>query len=418
MSTIENYPSIRPSMLLDFANSGRVHPLIQCVRASTATCYGPDGRLRVVGNNMPRITWNPATRRCEGLLVEESRTNISTVSDNLLAPEWNGLLGVAATVSPLVPAPDGSSSAVLVTQTKASTSHRLRRVAGVTFAADTTYCLSVYLKSAGRRFVGVWCFSARFTENKCAVFDLQLGVVKDVIGTGTKAAIVPCGDGWYRCTVRTPAVTIAGVSGFDPCVLYSDDGTNQVYNADNETDGVYVWGVQLEAGSFETSHISAGATAVTRAADLVSLNTALSLRRGAVIAEIIAPDIDAYWPHVFGLWGDNVVNNSHRMMFNAVGSASLRVRFYTEANAITLSTAVPGSLTKMGMSYTPGSTLAACNGTVGTSAISFSAPDAKGVLGIGCQYAGAAAFLNSTIQRIALFERDLSAAQLQRLTLL
>ncbi|WP_302553738.1 phage head spike fiber domain-containing protein [Comamonas kerstersii] len=76
MTAIANLPDLRPSLLLDFANSGRVDPRIQCTRASSATCFGPDGKLRTVAANVPRIDYDPVTGKCLGLLVEEARTNL------------------------------------------------------------------------------------------------------------------------------------------------------------------------------------------------------------------------------------------------------------------------------------------------------------------------------------------------------
>lgn len=61
MTAIADLPEIRPSLLLDFANSGRVDPRIECTRASAATCFGPDGKLRVVPANTPRIDYDPVT---------------------------------------------------------------------------------------------------------------------------------------------------------------------------------------------------------------------------------------------------------------------------------------------------------------------------------------------------------------------
>lgn len=80
MTAIANLPDLRPSLLLDFANSGRVDPRIQCTRASAATCWGSDGKLRAVAANVPRIDYDPVTGKCLGLLVEEQRTNLWTHS--------------------------------------------------------------------------------------------------------------------------------------------------------------------------------------------------------------------------------------------------------------------------------------------------------------------------------------------------
>ncbi|WP_455553989.1 hypothetical protein [Comamonas kerstersii] len=76
MSTIANFPDIRPSLVLDFSSSGCVDPRIQCVRASAATCYGPDGKRRTVAAGVPRIDLDPMTGKSLGLLTEETRTNL------------------------------------------------------------------------------------------------------------------------------------------------------------------------------------------------------------------------------------------------------------------------------------------------------------------------------------------------------
>lgn len=83
MSVIADLPDIRPSLLLDFANSGRVHPLIQSTRASTATCYGPDGKLRTLAANVPCIDYDQATGRSLGLFVGRGFSNIIRASERM-----------------------------------------------------------------------------------------------------------------------------------------------------------------------------------------------------------------------------------------------------------------------------------------------------------------------------------------------
>lgn len=83
MSVITDLPNIRPSLLLDFANSRRVHPLIQCIRASSAACYGPDGKLRTLAANVPCIDYDPATGRSLGLFVGRGFSNILAASERL-----------------------------------------------------------------------------------------------------------------------------------------------------------------------------------------------------------------------------------------------------------------------------------------------------------------------------------------------
>lgn len=76
MATLPNFPAIRPSLLLDFANSGRVDPRLNFTRATTAMRWGPGGALEVVPAGVPRIDYDPLTGQCLGLLLEEQRANL------------------------------------------------------------------------------------------------------------------------------------------------------------------------------------------------------------------------------------------------------------------------------------------------------------------------------------------------------
>lgn len=79
MTVIANLPEIRSSLLLDFA-SGKVDPRIQILRAGVATCRGVNGLTRVVGENVPRIDFDPASGVCRGLLGEASAINLLTTA--------------------------------------------------------------------------------------------------------------------------------------------------------------------------------------------------------------------------------------------------------------------------------------------------------------------------------------------------
>lgn len=72
---IDNHPTVLPSLTLDFINSGVINPAITFTRNTTATRYNSKGVLESVGNNIPRLDYNPATLALNGLLVEESRIN-------------------------------------------------------------------------------------------------------------------------------------------------------------------------------------------------------------------------------------------------------------------------------------------------------------------------------------------------------
>jgi hypothetical protein len=68
--------TIRPALLLPFAQSGVVDPRITFTRASTATYFNSQGVLSTAANNTPRIDFDPTTGKCLGLLIEQQSANI------------------------------------------------------------------------------------------------------------------------------------------------------------------------------------------------------------------------------------------------------------------------------------------------------------------------------------------------------
>lgn len=97
-----NLPSLRPSLLLDFANSRSVDPRITFTRASTATRTNSKGLIESVASNAPRIDFDPVTGECKGLLIEEQRTNLllnSLIDGTNLGTQTVNVTAVAHTLS-------------------------------------------------------------------------------------------------------------------------------------------------------------------------------------------------------------------------------------------------------------------------------------------------------------------------------
>jgi hypothetical protein len=74
--TASNRNSIRPSLLLAFARSQTVDPRVVLTRASSATYINSIGNLVTAGSNVPRIDYNFSTGVSNGLLIEQSSTNL------------------------------------------------------------------------------------------------------------------------------------------------------------------------------------------------------------------------------------------------------------------------------------------------------------------------------------------------------
>lgn len=258
MTAIADLPDIRPSLLLDFANSGRVDPRIECTRASSATCFGPDGKLRTVAANVPRIDYDPATGKCLGLLVEEARTNLLTHSATFSSSTWIKRRSIISAAT--VIAPDGISFAEKLSEDTQNGAHYIYKNAS--FTVGSIYTLSIFAKKSERSVINI---SSGGTSGTNTLFDISAGTVLSA-GNNASANIRKCGEDWFLCSISFSATN----AGSQTCVI--GIGGNAGYQGDGVS-GVYAWGAQLEVGSFPTSYIPTEGVAVTRAAERVSIST-------------------------------------------------------------------------------------------------------------------------------------------------
>ena len=96
-----------------------------------------------------------------------------------------------------------------------------------------------------------------------AIFNLSNGTVStSPTASGTTASIEDYGNGWYRCLVNTTNTGGGELLFISPSV----DGTLTT-NYTNTTNGIYVWGGQVENGSYATSYIPTEGTTATRATE-------------------------------------------------------------------------------------------------------------------------------------------------------
>lgn len=246
MTAIADLPDIRPSLLLDFANSGRVDPRIECTRASSATCFGPDGKLRTVPANVPRIDYDPVTGKCLGLLVEDPRTNTGTplIASGSVpqAPTYTYNADLPSLVAGRVPVRNYAVGAVDASSSAGDRANIRANPAGLT--ENTTYTASIYVcgvKDGATR--ATMYFNMPGITALLATVDLVVGAWRRLVLTFTLPAGVS----------GTGALRVAGSGGADPLQPFGADG------------------YQFEVGAFASSYIPTETSAVTRAGDQVFL---------------------------------------------------------------------------------------------------------------------------------------------------
>lgn len=247
---------VLPRLALDWT-TGIAQSGVDVTRAGVATFVGSNGLIQSASADTQRIDYSTGTA---GLLVEESRTNLLTYSEDFSDASWvKDFIGVTANSTT---APDGLVSADIAIPSATSSNHFMYKSVTPTAVPHTQ---TVYAKAAGYNWVLLASFSVT-AGLKSAWFDVANGVV-GTVGAGVTAAITDAGNGWYRCSITYTPAAVATTIQFNPCDVDNRSGSWVA----NGTSGVYLYGAQLEAGAFATSYIPTEATAVTRNADVATM---------------------------------------------------------------------------------------------------------------------------------------------------
>lgn len=236
-------------------------------RGSTATRVNKDGLIESVATNVPRLDYpltNGVVGDCPHLLLEPSRTNQLQRTEEFDNSYWtkNNL----TITSNQIVSPDGSQTADKYTHGGSSASNYIYGSAG-SVTSGNQYTFSVFVKKGTGTFVQILFGSGAFGSLH-QNFDIENGLIGGSSGDAT-AFIDEYPNGWYRVGI-TDTCTTTQSSG-TAIISLAQSNTSSRLSSFTSSDNFYVWGAQVEQGSYPTSYISwDGSGTTTRSADVCS----------------------------------------------------------------------------------------------------------------------------------------------------
>lgn len=376
--------------------------IITFTRGSAGGRFNAQGVYEMVPADTPRIDYDPVTGECKGLLIEEQRTNLCTNSVPLYG--WSSATGELTSDNF-----HGAQFYKAIKQNSTSSESRLIALGPATAGITYTYTLALMAGSANSASIGLHGEAAGWGSNADSTARILRGP-----GVLTQNA----GGLWSINSLSAISPTLVSitrkftVNGTLVLTVYPDS-----YSSVIPGESVKFTRVQLEVGSFPTSYIHTSGSQVTRAADVVSINT-------------LSPWFNAsegcFYVDVSSEWGND--NRDHQILGIVGGAHGVQgiARFSGGSLQIHDGTSyrvlpnplfnTPGSR-KVAVSYRNGETAspAAINGIDRNYTSDGSVFDAATAIGLGRTASGSNAW-GGHIRKLRYFPKRLDNATLQALT--
>ena len=365
----------------------------------------PDGTLQLFNHpiNKPRIEYD-AEGNCLGLLVEEGRTNLVTQSE-FASGYGNHYLPLTRNQTA---SPDTNINAASAVPTAVNSEHYLEYV--LSSPSSGTYTQSVFVKANGYSKVALTPVHVGADQGatSTAQFDLTEGTSTQ---SGSAVPYISnLGNGWYRIAITYTATGTVTNHRFRVQVL--SDSYGYVWQA-NGADGIYVYGAQLETGSFPTSYIPTSGSAVTRSADVASLAVSEFGYNQDQFSVVVESDFFGKDSAVSTLCYIGESNDDRVLLYYNSQDVNYQVK---SAGSSQAQRVVAGNVSKSAYRYKLNDMVLAGDGNIATT--DTSANLLSGVqnnIYIGGYFNGGAT-LNGHIKSIQYYPLGLSNAQLQALT--
>lgn len=369
----------------------------QLEEGTTATDYIPTTSTI---SGAPRFDHDPATGESLGLLVEESRTNLVAYSE-----AFNQWTQTNVDLNPdQVVAPNGTLTADEMLSTSGITgTHRVANAYTFSNAGDKT--VSVYVKNKDAETIRINLYNSTDGNVAFAAIDLS-----DFSVSSGSATVSPVGNGWHRISLSGSYSAV-----YSQLFIQLVKGGGNNFTGDGT--GVYLWGAQLEEGSFPTSYIPTTGSTVTRAADVASISGSnfsgwYNQSKGTVFSDVGTLSSASGRCYVFS---NGTVNQRIGNTATDGNTFALFFRRYGVSTSLATNTTTSPARIKYGLAYQSGNSRGVIDGVLKGSSIN-SVPIGIDQLSIGSQNFSSDGYLNGHIKRLAYFNTRLPDATLQNIT--
>lgn len=222
-------------------------------RATTATRVNSSGLIESVASGVPQLDYSLGG--CPNFLFEPQRTNLVLRSEEFDNAYWGKYL---ATVSAnTANSPDGSNNADLVyPSSTGALSGQLFRQITTGISTGNVVTVSAFVKASGKNFA--YLSEIQNSFNPAAYFNLTTGAITN-ISAGVTASMIPLSNSWWRISITSTAG-----AGLYYAVIGSTDSAGITLNTASDTNGILVYGYQVEVGAYLTTYIPTTSAAVTR----------------------------------------------------------------------------------------------------------------------------------------------------------
>jgi len=299
-------------------------------RGSNATRINKNGLIETVTGNTPRLNYpliDGVVNGCPSLLLEPQRTNLIPYSEDFSNAYWtkSGSSVTSGFISPT----GGLDAFKLVEDTSVSDNHRID---SQYFAVATSGSVSISIIA---KYDGStqWLKVRDFITNAYVFVNLLDNSFGNTNLVNDSQKIEDLGNGFKRVSFTYSSTsTTAQVR-----IYLASSGSEDGYTGDGAS-GVYIFGAQLEQGSYPTSYIPTTSSATTtRLAD--TANNAGNASTFNDSEGVLMVDISDLYSGGGGVISINTGNNTQKIFLYLLNNTT--VRYYAQGSGGVMFSDIP-----------------------------------------------------------------------------